>query len=492
MVNIRISFFRATPTTKIFAISFVSLLLGLSMLNTYFTSEVINLIGLTITSYFIYYNTLRKNDVFAFIMVLYFCSLFPYLGSKGGGFNLVALLTILFYVLTNNRFPGEISLKDKWFKFTTIIFIISSILGWFTNYVGEAIDIIYSISTFLGVISLLLVASRIIVTQQRIRVFLEVNMVLIVYSTIASLNKYINLITFNSPLLPIYGIDDNYIEGGGTIGSSPLYGEYSMIVGILFSVILILTPRIQRINKNYLIFFLFLSIINVFMSISRSVFLLLIMGIAMVFLFQLKINNVRPQKMIAQILFITLLGIGTFIIAKSSGIDYVFSRVEEYNEESQTEGGITIDRIIDGSAFARKTAFSEATKKYNSKENWWIGYGWGLTKNNRYAFYVDTSILRGSAHSQIFAILFLFGWTGFIAYYGLVMGLILKSYNTLSNNTYNISNRIFAYFTAIVFLLFVFNEIKADSVSNPSYFAFTMILTGFAYSNINSAKFKIN
>jgi O-antigen ligase len=179
----------------------------------------------------------------------------------------------------------------------------------------------------------------------------------------------------------------------------------------------------------------------------------------------------------------------TFI--KYSNLDYVFDRVDNIYESQYSERGISLVSIIDGSTFNRTTAFTEAYAKYDSKESWWLGYGWGLSKNNREAFFVDPNILRSSAHSQIFAILFMFGWLGFIAYFGLIIRLIWQSYQSLGNSLSNINNRIFAYFFMIAFILFLLNEIKADSVYIPGYFAATMILLGLAYSNLNALKYKL-
>ncbi len=108
------------------------------------------------------------------------------------------------------------------------------------------------------------------------------------------------------------------------------------------------------------------------------------------------------------------------LIVNRLGLGYVFTRLDEIQEVNKSAGGVSVDRILEGSAFNRETAFTIAKERYKSKESWFIGYGWGLTKNNRDAFFVNPKILRTSPHSQIFAILFLFGWIGLFAYYGMI------------------------------------------------------------------------
>jgi hypothetical protein len=286
-----------SSATKITLISLVSMFLALSMINTYIPNVSLNIIGLLVTSYFIFHNTLRKNDLFAFIMVMYFCSLFPYLTAKGGAFNHVGFVTGLLYLMARKKLPGEYTFNDKYFKLFAFIFFISSVVGWLSKYTGDKTDLLFSVFSFLGVMILFLVASRIIVTGERIKIFIQINMVLIVYSTIASLNKYIDIVPFNTPLLPIYAMEDaeylNYFEGGGIIGSSPLYGEHSMILAMLFATYAIIASKQFEIRKSILIFFTILSVVNVFMSISRSVFLLTCFGILMIIILQFKFEKVR-------------------------------------------------------------------------------------------------------------------------------------------------------------------------------------------------------
>jgi len=225
------------------------------------------------------------------------------------------------------------------------------------------------------------------------------------------------------------------------------------------------------------------------MSISRSVFILSLIGLIMIYIFQFRITTFNLAKSIKQIVLIGLFGIVTLISIEYSGLGYVFNRVEEYKENNNDAGGSAISKIIDGSAFGRKESFDLAYERYASKKNWIIGYGWGTREENRIAFYVDTKIEQDSVHTQIFAVLFLFGWLGFIAYLLLYFWIILKSYAFTGLNPKGmISNRLFAFFSMIMLIMFLLNEIKADSISFQSYFGSTIIFLGLAYANLNSLR----
>ncbi|MBK7630223.1 MAG: hypothetical protein IPJ23_05915 [Ignavibacteriales bacterium] len=126
-------------------------------------------------------------------------------------------------------------------------------------------------------------------------------------------------------------------------------------------------------------------------------------------------------------------------------LGYVYERVGQIEEINTKSGGISIDRILDGSALNRETAFRVSREKYESKGSWLVGYGWGITENNRAAFYVDTDIERGSAHSQIYATLFILGWLGFIAYWGLLIRIIYKSYKFTANQNIDYARRLLSF-----------------------------------------------
>lgn len=478
--------FKTQDAKQITFVSIVALLLGHLMLNTYIPIEIVNLIGLFITSYYIYDKTLRKNDFFSFVMVIYFCSTFPYLRAKGGGFNLVSFICVGLYLSLKKRLPKEKIIKNLKYKLLIGLFVLSSILGWLGNFTGTELDIVYSVMTFLGVIAMLLSASSLEITPERIKVFIQLNIVLIIWSTIASVNKYLHISTFKTPLMPIYGLEKSFFEGGGLIGSSPLYGEHSLILLMLFAVFLILARQKIGIKRSTILIATMIAYINVFMSISRSVFLLSIVGLILILLFQTKINKIQIGRIFQQIILVLIFAFTVFYFVKVTGLDFVFERVEEIEGKNVEAGGVTIERILDGSAFNRETAFEIAKKRYASKDSWLIGYGWGLDKNNRYAYFVNPKIPRASPHSQIFSILFLFGWIGSIAYWGIIIFIIFNARKVIYNKKNDYLKRIMACFFMISFILFTFNEIKVESVFIPSYFTVTIIWMGLAFSVFNS------
>lgn len=468
---------------NILTISVISLLFAHLMVNTYVSSMPINILALIGIAYFIYDKTLRKNDRFSFLMVSYFMSAFTFLSAKGGGVNLIVFTIVALYIFLHKKNPIPKS-RDNTFNLLLGMFIIGSVLGWVFNYAGGIVNLMYSITSFFGIIFLIKIAFGINLTAHQISTFIKLNIVIVSYAIIAFINARIGIFKINSFLLPssrVAGYD--YVELSGIIGPSPILGEYNMLMSLLFLSFLLLSPNSINLSKKYIFIGTILTISAVVGSISRSVFLLTALGMTMMVLFQFVIYPNRLKKSISQFVLISLVVLSVFFTINYTGIGYVFDRLESYEEDQGGISGYSFESIKNGSAFNRVYAFSLAQEKYYSKNSWLAGYGWGLHEDNKYAFYKNASELRSSAHTQIYATLFLFGWIGFIGYWGLLLTTVYRSYKALKNNSLADYKRVFAYFSFFAIILMVINEIKVDSVSFPNYFAMALIIVGLSLSN---------
>lgn len=468
---------------NIINIGIISLLLGTIMQTT---NILFFVIGIFICTVYLFYKTLRRNDIFSFVMVIYFCNLFPYQGSRGGGFNYVAILNILLYIILSKRKIFEIKGKNKKLHFLITVWVISSITGWLLNFVGSKIELVLSVFSFAGVIGLLLIASHLYVDIERIVIFLKINLFISLYALIASLNSFLDIIP-GSVMLPKWAI--NSIESGGVIGVSPMHGQHSLMLAIMFITFYLigLYTKNRIYNRGFIILGVLISIINVFSSISKAVLLLLIFGIIFVAINQARIININFLKQIKQLILIILLSIIIFFIINKTGLDFVFERLRSQSERNLSSGSIaSYETIIDGSAINRSQAFGYSYEKYRSKDSWFVGYGWGLKINNRHAFYTDIETLRGTAHSQIFAVLFLFGWFGFFAFWIMHLYGIWLSLKCSSSFLYPSGRRIFALATSMMILVLILHGVTADNISIPGYFGSTMIILGLSFANLYS------
>ena len=478
-------------TIRIILISLMALLIGHLM---YTTNISLFLIGIVATTLFIYSQTLKHNNLFNFIMVMYFCNLFAYQLARGGAFNFVSLLGIAIYSLATKKSIFENKRPNKKFHFFIFLWMLSSILGWLFRFVGPTIDLMLSIVSFGGIISLLLMSGNLILTEKRIAIFLKLNIFLISYSLFASINAYLKILPL-SPMMPRWaeqyqGRGDGLVLGG-IIGVSPLYGQHSLLLAVLFSVFFFIGIFIPKnvVKQKYLLYGAIISYINVFLSISKAVFFSLLIGLVIIILLQSRIKKINFNKRIFQFFILIVIVLSTLFLLKVTKLDYIFTRIEMQSERNMSQGSlISWETILDGSALNRSTAFYEAFKKYHSKKSWILGYGWGLSSNNRYAFYVDPTIRRSSAHSQIFAILFLFGWLGSFAFWGLHIYSIWESYRFSRVTKYTIPNRIYALASILMLTMLILHGVTADNITYPTYFSSTMIILGLTYANLNSGK----
>ena len=458
------------------------------------TNILVFLVGVIITTLFIFNYTLRKNNLFSFIMVMYFCNLFPYQKVRGGAYNIVAFFCVFLYFIIQSNGLLENKSSNKRFHYLVLLWFISSVLGWLFNFVGPTTDLLLSIISFCGIIFLLLMSGNLIFTEEKIAVFLKLNIFLISYSLFASINAYLKILPL-SPMMPRwagqYQTVYSAMLAGGIIGNSPFFGQHSLLLAVLFSAFYFIGTFIHKniVKQKYLLYGAIISYINVFMSISKAVFFSLLIGLVIIILLQSRVIKINFNKQIFQIFILIVIGLSTLFLLKVTKLDYVFTRIEKQSEYNLSQGSIiSLGTILDGSALNRNAAFYEALKKYHSKKNWFIGYGWGLSANNRYAFYVDTTTLRGSAHSQIFAIFFLFGWLGSFAFWALHIYSIWKSYRFSRVTKYTITNRIYALASLIMLTMLIIHGITLDNISYPTYFSSTMIILGLTFANLNSGK----
>jgi len=436
----------------------------------------------------IFINTLvRRNDLFGILMALYICVHFPYMIRTGGFFTYVAFVIALWAFFKSKNLRTFYKLKLPSFpKLFLIILLTSSVIGWFLYFSGSVLDLILSVLSFLGIISLFILASNIEWNNWRFKVFFNINLVLILYSLLVSANAYLRIIPVNLPLFPIYAeewidelLTEGRLEAGGIIGNSPMYGEHSMIMAMFFSIILITKKLRQNLDISFpwaLIGFI-ASILNVFFSISRSIFLLCIFGLILIWLFNIMFNLktvlLKPGRIITFAIALYII----IRVAEGLGLGFVFQRLDQIDFKN-----ITLKSIQSGESINRATAFYYGQQRLNSR-NWLIGYGYGLEKNNRIAWFIDPDIERASPHSQYFAILFIFGWFGAIAYFGLIVYLIIVLSKKIRKQKHRSDYfQPMALFFIVAFILFLISEYTKDAIAVASYFTVTMIWLGLGYS----------
>ena len=470
-------------TSRIILISLSVLILALS----YVIGRPV-LFAVTPIIVIILINTLvSRNELFGMLMALYICLHFPYMIKTGGFFTYVAFAIAAWTLFRFKNLGTFYKVKLPSFpKLLFIILLVSTIFGWIFNFSGSSLDLFLSVFSFLGIISLFILASNITWNNWRFKVFFNINLILILYSLFVSANAYLKIIPFNLPLFPIYAeewiedlLSEGRLEAGGIIGSSPMYGEHSLIMAMFFSIILFT----KKFRQNYDISFIWAligflaSYLNIFFSISRSIFLLSGFGLILIWILFLVYNLKTIKYILGRIIGLVTILYLILLVIRVLNLDFVFQRLDEVEFEK-----MTLESVQTGESINRLEAFFYGQQRLHSR-NWYLGYGYGLYKNNREAWFIDPDIERGSAHSQYYAVLFIFGWFGAIAYFGLIIYLIISLSTKLRKQNWRSDYyQPMALFFIVAFILFLISEYTKDSIAVASYFTVTMIWLGLGYS----------
>ncbi len=467
------------------------------------TNILLFAIGVLSCTILIYTTTLNKNRIFDYIMVMYMCSLFPAQTGLGGTFPLVAVLILFIHLLSKNKF-GELNNTDAYFKPLIFILLASSALGWIFVNKSDLRAFILGILSFIGILSLLYLSGHLLLTPTRIIKFIKLNVFLAFYALVASLNTMVKIIP-EMVFLPQWAgewIDTKSmfdVGAGGIVGISPLNGQHNLLLAIFFFSFYfyyISNKSLGKFNK-ILILGIIISVINVFAAGSKAVFTALILLTLLTYYLQGKLSlHLNVGKRLYQMIALVVVSVAIVYLVTALKYDYVFNRYEQQlqRNEQNTGRAFTLQGVLDGTVLNRSSAFEAAFANYSTR-NWFIGYGWSTPKYQLDAFYGNSTYRAtrgGSAHSQYFSTLFLFGWLGFFAFWILHIRGITKSYDFLKQKKYPIENRLFALASVGMLLALMIHGVTADNSWFAGYFASTLIIVGLVYSNINSGKYFVN
>ena len=228
-----------------FLISFIGLLS-----DNQIYSRNINILGFIIVLIFFFQQRVLSKSLFAFIMIIYFCSHFRIADERGGLFNIISFLLIAFYYLGNKNLK-EIDHKDKIINLLLIVFILNNVLGWITKEQLRNDRFILGIISLLGYIFIFLICRNLFLTPRRIKIILISFSITSIYVLFTSINSLIKFIYVFSPLLTVY----KEIEEGfyvSVLGRST--GEYAMLMFLFIFPFLLSnkTFKFYNLKKNVL------------------------------------------------------------------------------------------------------------------------------------------------------------------------------------------------------------------------------------------------
>ena len=333
-----------------------------------------------------------------------------------------------------------------------------------------------------------LTLSTVRITVQRLKLFMKVLDFYVIYSFIICTNQYLNIIEINTPLL--YGSNLRNRHAFGLFGDSEIFGEYSLIIFMFYIPLLFSDlPRIaMNIKYTRLVFIVTILLVQSLMSASRSVFLLLIFGVLLLYLYSKifktkvlnKTTNFAPLITFSTISIIFL----SFFLIKDIG--YIIERMGRLNFSK-----LNINTFISGEEINRAYAFSFAFTRL-AEESWWLGWGWGVRESNALAWFPDAffRLKRADYHSLYLSLPMIFGWFGTVSFIYIIYYMLKNNLALILRNSrqYNYIILVSMCFVLLIFI-FVINEYKINSMRWPQYFLIVWFWLGFGNSILNTAKY---
>ena len=239
----------------------ICLLLGHGMLNTYIPNIILNTVVMVIISYYLFFKTINKGDFFSFIMIILICSHFSYGSNQGGLFNLIALTVALLGFQNHREEYKEVNVKDNLISVLLFIFILSNVLGWLLKNPAGLYDKILGILVLVSYLFIFQISRQMFVSSSRLKIFIQVNVALLVWSIVIIFNKFIIKLPIDTPIMGGLSRIGSF-NSANMIGSAELSGEYGLLALIFLLPFLYtdITQKIIGLNKRWIYYGIILAI----------------------------------------------------------------------------------------------------------------------------------------------------------------------------------------------------------------------------------------
>jgi hypothetical protein len=416
-----------------------------------------------------------------FIFLVFIGSHFTFVDEFGGTFSIVAMVVLVFYFIQNTKMV-EFVYRDRQMNFYLFILMLFSICGWIFKSQLTTIHLVFSVIAFFSFISMFFVSSRIIWSPARIRLFLMLVSVIMIYALFTAIVNTRNIMPFSSTLWFSY---DVIFESKGSFFYSMIQRPTTAVGAMYFTFLFpFYLTRIKNYHfgrtKQLIIFGLISSALVCILGFSKSHTVVLIAGfiltpLLLISRLQYKANIVNKYlRFIALALFL-------FIITEP------FFHFETLIKRFEQQPGL-INNFIKNPFLPKNTSREESFEWGQEsliRENWFIGYGYANGWNNRLAWFGESFIKsRGDLdfHNSYYSLPQLFGWIGSLAYLLLFIVTIRRMYRVFTDNKVIQDYRVFSFSFFMLFIIHLMTEYSITALSSPHYLMMLFILLGLANS----------
>lgn len=487
---------RALTATALLATVILAQLAGHLLLKYYMPNAVVGGIGFLLIGLIFYYVLFVRRDPFGFILLVYVSSHFTYANNQGGLWNLMTFGILALYLVVNPR-SGDFRQRDRVMYALLWVFILWNVLGWGVRNPVPIIDELMGIAAFFGFILMFHLASNMVITKERFRLFLLVTFIMLPYEFMVDLIQRYQLLRWNTPLIGSYTEQGSTLIYGttnawGTLVHFELMGEYGVLLACLLIPLLSssLTQRELRFGSNRIVIMIFSCLAIIMLATNRSATILLVLAIAVYYLVLpmrvfSAIDRVGRQLKLILVLALLLPVIGVYI-----GLHTLEEKFSTLSGEK-----FSVEGVVSGKDINRGTTVAMGLNRLQ-KESWWVGYGFGTPRSNVWAWYgVDprerSSMGTAGFHSLYLSLPELYGWVGALAFLAMIVVTAFRSFTTSMRYR---RRKSFLIVLAVGFTMFwgvfLMNEYKIDILRNPNYHMLFWIWLGLANSVIKTIRYE--
>ncbi len=401
-----------------------------------------------------------------------------------GGITLAPLFVLIAFFF----FKGKFFVKDKFVILCLLVLIITNFLGFLIKNPSSKKDLIQSVIIFSGFILTFIFIQNFKFTKANIKSLFRILTFISLILFIVALNQKFVFVNSSYLLLgAVIGypsVSSTKIAYEGRFPSLfcdyELFSEFSLMMFILaFSVFMDKNSNKIFSLGNTTFYLMILSFMNILITGTRSGFILLFAFIMLFFLVRTSTLLSKKSLLLFSILIIMIpliINFGDLI-----GLDVIVNRLNEIDINR-----LSTKSLVTGEELNRSTVYAAGYKRIG-EANWILGYGYGRSSSNNLAWLGNIGALGFEIrdfHSLYLSLPMIYGWIGGSAYLLLILYLIIinfKNYLKKDGNPFRAIEIGFSF----VFIFFLINQLKINSLRTYNYHFLIWILLGISFSISN-------
>lgn len=486
--------YKELSAIKLLFTSGVLLIIGHLLLQQYMPNIAAGGIGFLLLILILGYILFYRHDLFGFIMVVYICSHFSYGDNHGGLWNIIAAVMLMLYFLSG-RHQSELKQTNTIINILLILFVFSNIVGWVIKNPMPIAPLLEGVSAFTGYMLMYLLASKIEITANKIRILLSIVFFLLMYQGAIALIQYYALFDVGTPLVGGntlgLGKVTEFNRPVGTIGHFELFSEYALLMVCLLMPLLSSTTTRTEIKFNYTIIsiMLFACISIIIITSMRGAFILAVLVAVfyyIIFPFRIfsAVDKITQQIKIIVLVILLLPAVSIYIGVNEFVKD--FSRLDTKK--------MNVESVITGKSINRGGLSDIALRRMDS-ESWLIGYGSGTIDSNRWAWFgLDVSkskLYPSDFHNLYLSLPMIYGWIGSLAFLSIIILTLIRLFSvTLQYRKEKSFLLVVSFGLTVMWAVFIVHEYKISILRNANYQMLFWIWLGLSSSVIKTIKKK--